>query len=207
MTTSAAKVTLSADGPRPAIPGLYRDEMAIFLHDEFGILVTASPISMASASIGWSKKATRHVAKERNAGLRDFYLHSLSDFRSYHLVYVGESGCDKHIGFRRTGWPPVGVAPVPVTRFYRDRRYQILPAYTQDGILLLRVVQGTTDSAVFEDFIEQLLHQCRRWPEPKSVLIIDNASFHHSERIEQMCLDVGVKLLYLPPLLSGSQSD
>ncbi len=44
-------------------PGLYRDEMAVFLYDEFGILVTVSSISKALASTGWSKKATRHVAK------------------------------------------------------------------------------------------------------------------------------------------------
>lgn len=28
---------------------------------------------------------------------------------------------------------------------------------------------------------------------------MDNASFHHSERIAQMCEDAGVKLVYLPP--------
>jgi transposase len=28
---------------------------------------------------------------------------------------------------------------------------------------------------------------------------MDNASFHHTERIEQMCHDAGVKLVYLPP--------
>jgi transposase len=61
------------------------------------------------------------------------------------------------------------------------------------------VFQGTTNSALFEDFIKQLLHYCGRWPEPKFVLIIDNALFYYSERIEQMCLDAGVKLLYLPP--------
>jgi transposase len=61
------------------------------------------------------------------------------------------------------------------------------------------VFQGTTDSVLFEDFVEQLLHHCGRWPEPNSVLVMDNASFHRSERIEQMCLDAGVKLLYLPP--------
>lgn len=48
-------------------------------------------------------------------------------------------------------------------------------------------------------FIEELLHYCGKWPEPKSVLVIDNASFHHSERIEQMCSQAGVKLVYLPP--------
>jgi transposase len=28
---------------------------------------------------------------------------------------------------------------------------------------------------------------------------MENASFHHSERIPQMCADAGVKLIYLPP--------
>jgi transposase len=31
------------------------------------------------------------------------------------------------------------------------------------------------------------------------VLVINNASFHHTERIEQMYIKAGVKLLYLPP--------
>jgi hypothetical protein len=52
---------------------------------------------------------------------------------------------------------------------------------------------------VFEDFIEQLLPLCGRWLEPKSVLVMDNASFHHTKRIERMCRDAGVKLMYLPP--------
>jgi hypothetical protein len=85
-----------------------------------------------------------------------------------------------------------------VSQFHRDERYQILPAYAQDGILLTRVFRGSTDAAVFEDFIDELLHHCGRWPEPKSVLVMDNASFHHSERISQMCADAGVKLVYLP---------
>ena len=88
---------------------------------------------------------------------------------------------------------------VQIARLHRDQRHQILPAYTQDSIVLARVFQGSTDTAVFEDFIEQLLHHCGRWPEPKSVLVMDNASFHHSARIEQLCGKAGVKLLYLPP--------
>jgi len=31
---------------------------------------------------------------------------------------------------------------------------------------------------------------------------MDNASFHHTKRIEQMCCDAGMKLVYLPPYLS-----
>jgi transposase len=65
--------------------------------------------------------------------------------------------------------------------------------------LLSRVFNGSTDSVVFEDYIEQLLPHCGRWPEPKSVLVMDNASFYHTERLEQMCCDAGVKLMHLPP--------
>ena len=54
-------------------PDLYQDEMAIFLWDEFEVLMTTFSIRKALASIGWTKKAARRVAKEQNADLRDFY--------------------------------------------------------------------------------------------------------------------------------------
>jgi transposase len=88
---------------------------------------------------------------------------------------------------------------VQVSKFHRGQRYQILPAYTQEGLLLSRIFKGSTDAVLFESFIEQLLQHYGSWPEPKSVLIIDNASFHHSDRVKQLCSDTGVKLLCLPP--------
>lgn len=102
------------------------------------------------------------------------------------------------IGFKRTGWSFLHIAPSQVAKFHRDQRYQILPANAQDRVVLSRVFQGSTDASVFEDFIEELLHHCGRWPEPNSVLVMHNASFYHSERIEQMCSQAGVKLVYLP---------
>ncbi|KAF4419004.1 hypothetical protein CFRS1_v015685 [Colletotrichum fructicola] len=65
---------------------LIRDMIIHVLSDEFDTLVTATRISRALASAGWSKKVARRVAQERNADLRDFYLHKLSAFRSYHLI-------------------------------------------------------------------------------------------------------------------------
>jgi transposase len=180
-------------------PDRYLDELASLLQDDFDVQVTTVSISRALTSMGWSRKSIHRVARQRNADLQDLYLHNLSAFRSYHLVYVDESGCDKRSGFRRTGWSPVGVAPVQIAQFQRKKRYQILPAYAQDGVVLACVFRGSTDSIVFEDFIEELLPLCGKWPEPKSVLVMDNASFHHSERIQQICDEAGVKLVYLPP--------
>jgi transposase len=61
------------------------------------------------------------------------------------------------------------------------------------------VYEGSTDTRVFEDFIEELLPYCGKWPNPRSILIMDNASFHHSEKIQRLCDDAGVILRYLPP--------
>jgi hypothetical protein len=122
----------------------------------------------------------------------------LSEFRSCHLVYVDKSGSDNRTGFRRKGWATLGMTPVQTAGFHRNARHQILPTYAQDGIVHVRIFQGSTDSAVFEDFIQELLPLCGRWPEPKSVLVMDNASFHQPERVEQLCADAEVKVLFLP---------
>lgn len=180
-------------------PHLYLDEMVVFVYDMFQKEVSKSSIRRALSDERWSKKKAKQKAIEQNADLRDEYTNFISDFQSRQFVFVDESGCDRRIGTRRTGWSPLGIAPVHVTKFHRGQRYHILPAYAHDGILFSRIFQGSTDASRFEDFIEELLHHCGRYPEPKSVLVMDNASFHHSERIKQMCSQKGVILVYLPP--------
>ncbi|KAF4439495.1 transposase [Fusarium acutatum] len=152
-------------------PNMYRDEMVEFLEQEFETTIPASNTGRALRSARWTRKTARRVAKGRNADLRDYYLYKLSFYRSYQLVYIDESGCDR----------------------------RILPAYTQEGILHYDIFPGSTDSAKFEEFIEQLLHHCGKWLELNSVLVMDNASFYRSPVIEQICEDAGVKLLYLSP--------
>jgi hypothetical protein len=98
-------------------PNRFLDELAILLWDDFEVLITTISISRALASMGWSKKAARRVARERNADLRDLYLYNMLAFCSYHLVFVDKSGYDKWIGFRRTGWSPIGVTPVQIAKF------------------------------------------------------------------------------------------
>lgn len=180
-------------------PTLYQEEMVAFLQDSFGVKVARSSVGHVLRDMGWSKKQARRVAQEQDASLRDFFLHRISEFSSHQLVFVDESGCDKRIGYRRTGWAPRGMTPVQIARFHRGGRYHVLPAYAQDGVVYSRVYQGTTDSSVFEAFIRELLPHCGRWPQPKSVLVMDNASIHHSPNIAKMCSDAGVLLVYLSP--------
>ena len=56
--------------------------------------------------------------------------------------------------------------------------------YTKDSIILAQVFQETTDGVLFKDFIEELLLLMGKWLVPKSVLVMNNAFFHHGERIQ-----------------------
>jgi transposase len=104
-------------------PGSYIDDMVTFLWKEFNILPSHSSIQQALSKRGWTKKKLQQKAKEQNPQLRAFYQHKLSHFRSYQLVFVDESGCDKRVGDRLTGWSPLGVTPVQVSKFHRGQRY------------------------------------------------------------------------------------
>lgn len=129
-------------------------------------------------------------------------MHQVSQLRSYQFVDIDESGVDHGIGTQKKGWAPRGKRPRQVKRFHRGRRFQILVAYTQDGVIHSMAYERSTDTQVFEAFIETLLPYYGRWPEPKSVLVIDNASFHYSDKIQQMCNQAGVLLIYRLPYYS-----
>ena len=117
-------------------PGFYLEEMALFLYDQFGISASSSSLKRTLSTAGWTKKKAQQKVNEWDPDLRDFYLHKMSEFHSYQLVYVDESGCDKRIGFRTTCWSPLGVALIQVAKFHCGQHYQILSTYAQDSILL-----------------------------------------------------------------------
>jgi hypothetical protein len=152
-------------------PGLYIGNMVTFLWKEFNIFPSHSSIQQALSRRGWNKK---NSDRKLNSGTRGY---ELSINTSYPSSGLDESGCDKRIGCRQTGWSPLGVTSVQLSKFHRGQRYQILPAYTQDGIIISNIFQGSTNAAVFENFIKQLLWHCQRYPTPRSALVIDNASF------------------------------
>lgn len=80
-------------------PGLYLDEMVVFLWDEFHTLATTSSIRKALASKGWSKKtATRHCV----------WLHGADYGISMPLMHmIGEAG--ESGGRLANGGPPLEV--------------------------------------------------------------------------------------------------
>ncbi|KAJ3498762.1 hypothetical protein NLG97_g864 [Lecanicillium saksenae] len=174
-------------------------EMKDLIEEKFEVTVSERAVRRALASMNLTRKVARRIAQQRDPDLRDQYLHRISKYKSWQLIFVDESGCDKAMGNRRHGWALRGFTPVLVSQFARGKRWNILPAYWQGGVLKRWVYRGSIDTFVFDSFIEQLLQHCKPYPEPKSVLVMDNASIHFSPRMMQMCKDAGVRVEALSP--------
>lgn len=85
-------------------------------------------------------------------------------------------------------------------QFYQGKRVQILLAHTLDGVIYYEVYKENTDVQVVEGFLERLLPFYDRYPKPKSIIFITNASFHFfSLRIKQILSEAGVLIEYQPP--------
>ena len=178
---------------------LYSDEMADFFWDHFEAAVSTDSIYRILRKKKWSNKTVRRIAQERCPELRSACRKELSEYFTFQLLFVDESGADQKNGFRRTGWAPLGVTPQQTARLQRGERHQILPAYSQDGVVYARVFTGSTDTLVFEEYIQELLKHCNPYPGKNSVIVMDNAPIHQSARIDELCEQAGVKRVFLSP--------
>ncbi|KAK2755630.1 TPR domain-containing protein [Colletotrichum kahawae] len=74
------------------------------------------------------------------------------------------------------------------------------PPYTIDGVIYCEVYEENTDTEVFEGFLERLLPYCSRYPAPRSVIFMDNASFHFvSQTLKDLIAQAGVIIEFQVP--------
>src|SRR6266481_6837892 len=60
----------------------------------------------------------------------------------------------------------------------RYARYSMLPAMSLDWILHVDIVEGSFNTAHFAVFIRDLLNQMKPFPQPNSIIVMDNCSIH-----------------------------
>ena len=65
------------------------------------------------------------------------------------------------------------------------------------------LVEGSVDGEIFESFIEtSLLPVLQLFGNPKSIVVMDNASIHHVDRVTQLVAQTGASVRFLPPYSS-----
>ena len=67
--------------------------MADFFYRRFGKRISERLVGRILRSIRWTRTTIHRIAQQQDADLRDHYLHRISKYKSYQLVFVDESGC------------------------------------------------------------------------------------------------------------------
>jgi hypothetical protein len=96
------------------------------------------------------------------------------------LDFVDESGCDERIRFDKTGWSPLCVDPVQVSKLHRGKRYRYL-----QRIFKMAFSLGSSRAQLIAlrlGFSPRNASDAANHTEPSSQFIaMDNASSHRSD--------------------------
>ena len=142
----------------------------------------------------YAKKKTT-LYKERCEKKRAVYLEHISKYRKEDLVYIDESGINSYI-HRSHGWSKRGILIYGEVSGRRFARESFIAAKRGSEVFAPACFQGTCNTAVFNCWIENFLVPALKLGQ---VVIMDNASFHKSEKTRKLIEDAGCELLFLPP--------
>jgi hypothetical protein len=83
--------------------------------------------------------------------------------------------------------------------FVRGRKYSYVGAFTIEGIVCGRVVEGAFDFNQFWDwFFEELVPVLNVYPGRRSVVVLDNARIHHNPEMLELAEMCGIVVKFLP---------
>ena len=149
----------------------------------------------SSAKAWYQSKKKTYGYQERDDHKRQAFQDRLTSKWAGQIVYVDEAGIDNRDEY------PYGYCPIG-QRFYalksgkRSERISWIAALKQGNLVAPMTFSGSCNRELFEMWLKEcLLPQLR----PDDVIVIDNASFHRSQAIDEIVAEARCELWYLPP--------
>lgn len=142
-------------------PPLYLDEIAAWLVKHHNQHVSISTIQRCVVSLGLTYKKLRKVPVERDEVTRAQWIADITTrFVGNQLVFADESSKNNRTALRNYGRAMAGERACEVVSLNRGKRYSILPALSVNGLLTVRVVEGSINGAEFYDWVISDLVRC-----------------------------------------------
>lgn len=129
-------------------------------------------------------------------------MFDMSIFPAEMLVFLDESGCDRRDALRRYGYSLRGLPAKTLSMFPRGKHFSAIAAMCTEGVLACKIVEGGVNARTLETFLSMELSP---WLlpfngiNPRSVVVMDNASIHHVDEVIQFLEDLGVLVYFVPP--------
>lgn len=126
---------------------------------------------------------------------RDEYQETIKDIAPQGLVYIDESGIEMTICKDR-GWGKRSEKLVGKKSGKYYERTNIIAGLVNNKSIAPMVFNGSCNTKVFEQWVEHFLIKELKTGQ---VVIMDNASFHKSQKTKELIESVGCRLIFLPP--------
>ena len=126
---------------------------------------------------------------------RNAYQEAIKDILPESLVYIDESGIELTICKDR-GWGKKSKKLVGKKSGKYYERTNIVAGLVNNKAIAPMVFNGSCNTQLFEAWVAQFLIKELK---PGQVVIMDNASFHKSQRTRELIESVGCRIIFLPP--------
>ncbi|CAD0055223.1 unnamed protein product [Aureobasidium pullulans] len=175
---------------------LWQEELVFELWCQFDVAVDKSTISRLLKEEELSNKVNTRIASRQSNAQQGVYLEQLAELMGQGLdagiepmdmlLYLDESACSEKVMFRRRSWSQIGLPAYTRSELVNKTRCSVLPALDVHGYLYgsSLVVEGAVTQAMYEYWLEAvILPQCEPFPGRRSIIIMDNCSTHHSDKV------------------------
>ena len=183
-------------------PTAYLHEVQTHLFQATGTWVSAGTICRTIKEQGFTRKKVEAIALQRSEERRIEYMAEISLFSPDMLIWIDETGSDRRKSVRRYGYSVRGIPPRTCQLFVGGKRVSAIPVMTTRGIEAVYTTTGSVNGEKFVEFICQCVLPIIMpfdGQNPRSIVVVDNASIHHLERVHDIITGVGAKLCFLPP--------
>ena len=184
-----------------ANPGIYLDEVQEDLFDKTGKWVSKSTVCREAKRMGLTRKKMRRIATQRSDIVRAHFMVQVENMSADTFIWVDETGSDKRNALRKYAYSLRGVTPVNYCLYIPGKRISAISAISTRGVEDVYLAGGVNGDT-FCDFIDKCLLpilQPFNGSNPRSIVIIDNASIHHIDEVMQLISGAGALLWFLPP--------
>ena len=201
-------------------PYFYLEQITLQMELMSGRRWSRATVSREIRRLGVSLQVVYERARQIDGAQRAAYKIALHHHVSYvdQLVFIDETSKGENASVRRRFWNPIGGTQPFFEEFFgsHNKRYTMLAAGDVNGFIVESVdvvhrergprdtcpLRGTIGMERFEMWVEEkLCPVLGNWAnaEPRSIVVIDNATIHHSERVRGMIMATGAKIIYTAP--------
>ena len=180
-------------------------ELLEMVKEVTGTTVSASTLCRLLAEHGFTRKKIQKVALQRRVDLRAFFVANVSLFQKEMFVFVDETGSNLKDMIRLYGYSFCGERAVSNRLQVRGERVSSIAGICCEGVLAIHNTIGSVNGDIFFDFLRgDLVPQMLPFDgcNPRSIIVMDNCAIHHVQQIIDFVENLGILIIFLPPLQS-----